>query len=200
MFSCDFLDACGKKILSACDTYFHATALVPVAMPLEKNFSEITYLKKTIDRLTEFSHQTGTDLQCPWLLNNMRTPSLLSITHEAAQAVMARSPAPSFIHGDFCFSNIFFDFRSGRLKVVDPRGLDAQGRITPYGDFRYEIGKLAHSVIGLYDHIVAGHFSMSMDHHSIRFKVLADKSMPLQKFFSNRRSEAAPRNNGIATL
>lgn len=172
-----------KKILSACDTYFRAAAAIPIAMPLERNFSEITYLKKTIDRLNEFSRQVDVDLKSPWLFNGMRTPPLLSMAHEAAQAVMANPPVPSFIHGDFCFSNIFFDFRSGRLKVVDPRGIDTQGRITPYGDFRYEIGKLAHSIVGLYDYIVAGHFSMSVENNSIRFRVLADKNIFLKNIF-----------------
>ncbi len=172
-----------KKILSACDAYFRAAALVEVTMPLEKNFSEITYLKKTVDRLNDFSRQANVDLQSPWLFNGVRTPSLLFITHEAAQAVMAQPPVPSFIHGDFCFSNLFFDFRSGRLKLIDPRGIDTQGRITPFGDFRYEIGKLAHSIIGLYDHIVAGHFAITRDNYSIRFKVFTDRSTLLQDVF-----------------
>ena len=35
-----------------------------------------------------------------------------------------------FIHGDFCFSNIMFDFRSNRIKTYDPRGIDFSDTIT----------------------------------------------------------------------
>jgi hypothetical protein len=172
-----------KKILSACDTYFRAASLVPVDAPLAKDFVEITYLKKTVDRLKEFSKQSGVDLQSSWTLNGIHTPSLLTMAHEAASATMSQPPVASFIHGDFCFSNIFFDFRSGRLKMVDPRGIDAEGRVTQYGDFRYEIGKLAHSILGLYDFIIARHFSVDVDGNAVSFRVLADMSAPVQDIF-----------------
>jgi len=176
-----------KKIFSACDTYFEAASLVPVRAPLPKDFVEITYLKKTVDRLKEFSGQTGVDLQSSWTFNGIVTPSLLTMTYEAAAATMSQAPVSSFIHGDFCFSNIFFDFRSGRLKMVDPRGIDAEGRITQYGDFRYEVGKLAHSILGLYDFIIARHFSVDIAGSSVSFRVLADTSSCVQDIFLKTR-------------
>lgn len=39
----------------------------------------------------------------------------------------------SLIHGDFCFSNIMYDFRAGAIKTFDPRGCDFNGKITPCG-------------------------------------------------------------------
>jgi hypothetical protein len=45
--------------------------------------------------------------------------------------------------------------------VIDPRGLDAAERPTLFGDPRYDIAKLHHSVVGRYDEIIAGRFSLS---------------------------------------
>jgi hypothetical protein len=46
------------------------------------------------------------------------------------------------------------------IKVVDPRGLSEVGLPTNYGDLRYDLAKLTHSVIGLYDFIMAGAFDL----------------------------------------
>jgi hypothetical protein len=66
----------------------------------------------------------------------------------------------SVIHGDFCFSNLLFDNRSELIKCIDPRGLDESGRLSVYGDRRYDFAKLYHSVIGYYDLIIAGRFTV----------------------------------------
>jgi hypothetical protein len=46
------------------------------------------------------------------------------------------------------------------VRVIDPRGIDSDGKLTPFGDIRYDFGKLYHSVIGRYDHIVAGYYRL----------------------------------------
>ena len=174
-----------KKIFSACDTYLAAAARITVPAPFEDSFVEMTYRRKTLDRLSRFSQQTGIDLDRSWIFNEQPTPSLRSLAQEAASAVSRRPASASFVHGDFCFSNILFDFRAGRLKIVDPRGLDASGHRTSYGDLRYEVGKLAHSVLGLYDFIIAGFFSLEVDDHAVRFDVLAERSMGVKELFLN---------------
>jgi hypothetical protein len=71
---------------------------------------------------------------------------------EEAVAALEKSGRGTIIHGDLCFSNILYDLRSRIVKLVDPRGsFGAQGI---YGDIRYDIAKLYHSVAGLYDFIV----------------------------------------------
>src|SRR5690606_13373359 len=62
------------------------------------------------------------------------------------------------MHGDFCFSNILFDSRCNRIKLIDPRGINAKGELSIYGDQKYDIAKLTHSILGLYDHIIAGRY------------------------------------------
>lgn len=62
---------------------------------------------------------------------------------------MASNARGSIVHGDLCFSNILYDFRSRVCKLVDPRGSFGQTGIT--GDARYDVAKLYHSVHGQYD-------------------------------------------------
>ena len=64
------------------------------------------------------------------------------------------------VHGDYCFSNILFDSRTQALKLIDPRGVDSSGNVTVYGDMRYDVAKFYHSVVGCYDFIIAGRYTV----------------------------------------
>jgi len=173
-----------RKIFASCDAYLRCAGALAVAAPPAADCARQTYLGKTISRLSTYAGQSGCDLDAGWRLNGVAAPSLAAIAHEAADAVLAQPLAAAFVHGDFCFSNIMFDFRAGRLKMIDPRGADAHGRPTCYGDLRYEIGKLAHSVLGLYDFIVAGSFQHSAEGQDISFRVLAERCAPVQHAFA----------------
>ena len=65
---------------------------------------------------------------------------------------------PSIMHGDFCFSNILYNFRTDRVRLIDPRGLTVQGKFSLFGDVRYDLAKIMHSISGRYDLIIAGLF------------------------------------------
>ena len=65
------------------------------------------------------------------------------------------------IHGDLCFSNIMVDNNFSFIKVVDPRG--KFGKFDIYGDPRYELAKLFHSVDGKYDFIIKDLFTVDYD-------------------------------------
>jgi len=73
------------------------------------------------------------------------------------------------LHGDFCFSNILYDFRTTRIKTIDPRGLTPNGELTIFGDVQYDIAKLSHSILGMYDWIIAGYFDITIDNQNIEF-------------------------------
>ncbi len=60
----------------------------------------------------------------------------------------------TIVHGDYCFSNILFDSMHYIFKLIDPRGRFMEQTI--YGDPRYDIAKLRHSIVGRYDFITAG--------------------------------------------
>lgn len=68
---------------------------------------------------------------------------------------------PAVVHGDYCLSNILYDFNSDSVKLIDPRGyLFEKSRTTIYGDAHYDFAKLMHSIHGLYDFIVQGKYAL----------------------------------------
>ncbi|MBF7049487.1 capsular biosynthesis protein, partial [Campylobacter volucris] len=91
----------------------------------------------------------------------------------------------SIIHGDFCFSNIMFDFRSGFIKVFDPRGMDFEENITIYGDMYYDYAKLVHCIFGMYDFIISGFYTCTINNNKIDFVIdMPDKIYNIQKKFT----------------
>ncbi|WP_413587440.1 capsular biosynthesis protein [Bdellovibrio sp. HCB274] len=122
-----------------------------------------TLFDKTKKRLTEFAKESGTDIYRTWILNGRICPSLMQIAEIVTKLVRSSSTGMSpIVHGDFCFSNILYDFRVNSIKVIDPRGLDGAGNVSIYGDSQYDIAKLAHSVYGGYDYIIAGRYRMDI--------------------------------------
>jgi hypothetical protein len=181
-----------RRIFRACDAYLRTAAALdappaaalPDAAPLDPDMVRRTYLDKTMQRLEAYAAQAGIDLDAPWTLNGQPAPPLRAIAQHAGVALLAAPPIPAFLHGDFCFSNILFDFRAGRVKMVDPRGTDALGRPSRFGDLRYDLGKLAHSVLGLYDFIVAGFYVLQAEGRSLQFRVLSERCLAVQRLFA----------------
>ncbi|WP_259115131.1 hypothetical protein [Salinibacter ruber] len=80
------------------------------------------------------------------------------------------------IHGDLCFSNILFDLRNRVVKLIDPRG--KFGAHVIYGDQRYDLAKLRHSVAGKYDFIINDLFEISVDVSNgiVKYNVYANQT------------------------
>jgi hypothetical protein len=130
------------------------------------------YLDKSQKRLKEFSQQRGIDLDICWNFNGVDLPSLneiLTITNE--EIAEASENFKSIIHGDFCLSNILYDFRKNSIKVIDPRGRYTNDELSIYGDFRYDVAKLSHSIIGLYDFILADAYDLKLSEYRIQFEI-----------------------------
>jgi hypothetical protein len=86
-------------------------------------------------------------------------PSLIKVVEEVCSYIPPTVISNlSIVHGDFCFSNLFYDHRGGLIKMIDPRGSDKEVSLSLLGDSRYDLAKLNHSIIGRYDHIISGHF------------------------------------------
>lgn len=98
---------------------------------------------------------------------------------------LSKCGIPSIIHGDYCFSNILFDSNNYVFKLIDPRGrLNAEPTI--YGDAKYDIAKLRHSVVGLYDFIVQGLFTVTENKNGFSYKILTTKNYKiLEKIFDD---------------
>ena len=141
---------------------------------------------KTAQRLQEFSRQRGFALDQAWHINGSERPSLWAL-FELASARAAQQPCvPGVLHGDFCFSNILYDSRANAIKVIDPRGVTHDGALSIYGDLAYDVAKLSHSVLGLYDYIMAGLYALE-EHgaHRLAFSLRIDPWLqPLQQAYA----------------
>lgn len=122
-------------------------------------FAYEVYLGKNYSRFDEFLKKSPEEARflCEdreFLLNGVRLPSFRS-AWDRSQAHLEKlvdNARLSPVHGDLCFSNILCDPFGGLIKLIDPRG--SFGPFGVLGDFRYDIAKLAHSVLGNYDFIV----------------------------------------------
>lgn len=91
----------------------------------------------------------------------------------------------SVIHGDLCLSNILYDRRNRIVRLIDPRG--GFGEYDIYGDPRYDIAKLSHSIEGDYDFIVNGLFSLDITKEYLNFKThVQEKHLEIRKIFRKR--------------
>ncbi len=64
------------------------------------------------------------------------------------------------IHGDLYFSNILYDSENNKYKLIDPRGRWGNGIS---GDIKYDIAKIRHSVVGGFDTIINGLYTVAIE-------------------------------------
>jgi hypothetical protein len=88
------------------------------------------------------------------------------------------------IHGDMCFSNILYSPKNNILKFIDPRGsFGVQGI---YGDQRYDIAKLYHSIDGGYEFFINDlyilHSSPDFSEHIMMLDALDERIVALTAF------------------
>lgn len=143
-----------NKILLSCRDFLSLCSSYESIIPTLNTTS--IYKNKTLERLEIFSKQREINLSKKIILNGKNYPSLLNIAQKCFNNLDLKSEVPhTLIHGDFCLSNILYDFRGQTPKVIDPRGLDGNGDFSLHGDPNYDIAKLAHSILGGYDAIIA---------------------------------------------
>jgi hypothetical protein len=133
----------------------------------------ILVIEKSERRLKEFASVTGIRLDAEWILNGRRLPSLASMLQEIMALIKANKRCDAVMHGDFCFPNIFFDFRYSKIKVIDPRGSVDDKTATIYGDSRYDLAKLSHSLEG-YDLILASRYELNQQEYVVDFRLAQD--------------------------
>ena len=88
-------------------------------------------------------------------------PLLSGFVRSSIEDMLLKPVKSAVIHGDYCLSNILFDATHYIFKLVDPRGSFSCTGI--YGDPRYDVAKLRHSIVGRYDFIVGGLFRLSQE-------------------------------------
>lgn len=85
---------------------------------------------------------------------------------------------PCVMHGDFCFSNLMYDFGKSKIIMIDPRG-------ELFGSLYYELAKLMHSAIYHYDFIDAELYSINKSEIMIYDKNKEDVEQEFWKFISD---------------
>lgn len=124
--------------------------------------SDNFYLRKTIKRLVEFEESSGFDSNKK--LADSSDGEEISLVELAEFTSKFITPTKfehiGITHGDPCFSNLLYDSRTSITKAIDPRGVLPNGEASIYGDVRYDLAKIYHSFIGLYDFIIAGRYSL----------------------------------------
>jgi hypothetical protein len=174
-----------KNILKACNLFI-ISCLNCRSMVDKELFNDRMYKEKTFSRLKTYSLKENINLDETWIINGIGVPSLNDIVLEMNGAIAnAETKHLCISHGDFCFSNILYNFKTQSIKVIDPRGLDAFGEETIYGDVRYDVAKLAHSVLGLYDYIIGGCFFMEeTDKYTLNFNIQTEpRILEIQEYF-----------------
>ena len=100
---------------------------------------------------------------------------------------LCRAKTKTIIHGDYCFSNILFDSNNYNFKFIDPRGI-INNSPTIYGDPRYDIAKLRHSVVGLYDFIVQDLFKLNENKTGFEYKIIANEKYSILEEQFNKQT------------
>ena len=101
----------------------------------------------------------------PYKVNSINMPPLQD-TFDNLSKLISKFDINSklwFGHGDLCFNNILIDPYSLTTKLIDPKALNILGE--EYIGFvprNYDLAKLNHSFIGLYDSIIANMFTIKL--------------------------------------
>ena len=125
---------------------------------------EEMYLTKTLQRFEKMKKNERflAFFESPITVNGKKYQPLEKIIVALKTAIpemLYDVDAFNIIHGDLCFANIMVDSNFSFIKVIDPRG--KFGTYDIYGDFRYELAKLFHSVDGKYDFIIKDLFDLN---------------------------------------
>ena len=117
---------------------------------------------KTWARLEAYVAGAGLDMQDEFVVNGVSHPPLQTVIERVLAQVPRTTPDHiRFWHGDMFFGNLFYDFTARRVMMIDPRGQTSDRETCLYGDWRYDLAKLSHSVIGKYDKIILGRFILT---------------------------------------
>lgn len=151
------------------------TRFMAVRRPLPPEAALAMYRDKTKERLEKLTrprelvallHASQTVF-----LNGRPVPNLMNLLERLEPEIrrLSESLEACVIHGDFCFSNILYDLRSRLCKLIDPRG--SFGVVGIYGDPRYDVAKLYHSVRGFYDFIVNDLFKVVAGQNAVDLSI-----------------------------
>jgi hypothetical protein len=125
------------------------------------------FIQKNEERLNQFIKDSPAEIINILNSKNLRINGRPTISLEKAFETskntlieIANTTRLTPIHGDLCFSNILCEPNRGLMKLIDPRGSFGDKGIL--GDPRYDLAKIHHSAVGLYDYIVNDLFNITV--------------------------------------
>ncbi|WP_462177885.1 capsular biosynthesis protein [Pseudoalteromonas gelatinilytica] len=152
-----------------------------------KNINQLNELLKlkTLERIEKYRQESNFDLDKKRYFNGLEAISVAEIINSIDKYLPEDNGEwIGLLHGDFCFSNILYDFRGKSIRVINPRGINTNNEFTIFGDVRYDIAKLSHSIIGLYDLLISEFYHLDYDEDEIKFSLELNTEMNgLQKLF-----------------
>jgi hypothetical protein len=152
---------------SALDLAFEYLEARPVKTVPKAKFQSVhdkLYLKK-VDRRISDLNKTSAGKQIDALIKaGTRFSSLKEVVNFYKELLSVHvykrqdDVTLSASHGDLCFSNMFLVDKE--LKLIDPKGVRIKSDL--YLDAYYDVAKLSHSILGLYDYFNVSKYTISL--------------------------------------
>ncbi|MCH7309442.1 aminoglycoside phosphotransferase family protein [Acinetobacter sp. NIPH 1852] len=118
------------------------------------------YMDKSRSRFKQYLDDQGILEDKVVVYKDKKLPKLSQLLEDCIEKVEKVKVIYGVMHGDLCFSNILFDSRGDRIKVIDPRGLNFKNEFSLFGDIKYDLAKVTHSIVGMYDFIISGYYKL----------------------------------------
>ncbi|MFV0499617.1 MAG: hypothetical protein ACK5NF_06275 [Bacilli bacterium] len=132
------------------------------------------YVKKTLERFEKLkeSEDFTSFFEGTIKINGEEYPNLTTVSEllpSIIEKYLLNIDEFSIIHGDYFFANILYDPNMNFIRLIDPRG--DFGGYGIYGDTRYDLAKLSHSLNGKYDFIVSDEFTLESTGKEINYSI-----------------------------
>lgn len=151
---------------------------------------ELIYGVKTWERVDHAMQQPEIDEMFHIKHIKLNNRELLNISElkdflDTSIHKLSQSTAGCVIHGDFHFGNILYDLINQIVRLIDPRG--SFGNPGIYGDPRYDIAKLMHSISGKFDLITSDLFTIKENGNCFETELFTNEVHPqIERYFNKR--------------
>lgn len=144
------------------------------------------YYKKYEKRIKQFKRQLSRYnflFNDYLIINDRKYKNLNLLNNKIALQIEKLYNEENFciMHGDLCFNNILYDINSNIIRLIDARGSFGDGCKGIYGDIKYDLAKITHSVIGQYDYIVNNIFKLEINNNAINYFIPKRKNYEFLK-------------------
>lgn len=162
--------------------------------PAQKAFLTDIYENKTQERIQQMLNQDEFWEEI-WdkdviSINGNKYSNIATCLNNLSSEIEQLTNSNTFhiIHGDYCLSNILYDLNNQIVRLIDPRGSFGEKGI--YGDARYDIAKLRHSLVGLYDYVVGDLFQINKTENGFDYELFEDDKNKQLALYTDKCIEA----------